>query len=143
MNLVMSDPATRLGRLRALPLFAELDDEALERIAGICTEVEAERGQLLTRANDPGAGMFVIEEGTAVVELRSRTVERGPGEFVGELSLLVPEATRVARVHAATRVRCLAISRSAFTDLLEREPRIAVAMLPVLARRLVDEVRAA
>jgi CRP-like cAMP-binding protein len=142
MNLVTSDPATRLARLRALPLFAELDEDALAHIAGICTEVEAERGQLLTRANDPGAGMFVVEEGTVAVELRSRTVELGPGEFVGELSLLVPEATRVARVHAATRVRCLAIARHAFAELLEREPQIAVAMLPVLARRLVDEVRA-
>jgi CRP-like cAMP-binding protein len=142
MNLVVSDVASRIARLRALPLFAELDSAALARIAEICTEVEAERGQLLTRANDPGAGMFVIESGTVGVELRSRTVELGPGEFVGELSLLVPEATRVARVHAETSVRLLAIPRAAFADLLESEPRIALAMLPVLARRLVDEVRA-
>jgi CRP/FNR family transcriptional regulator, cyclic AMP receptor protein len=142
MNLVMGDTAARVARLRTLPLFAELDEGALERVAAICTEIEAERGQILALANDPGSGMFVVEEGTVGVELRNRTVELGPGEFVGELSLLAPEATRVARVHAATPVRCLAIGRAAFAELLEAEPTIAVAMLPVLARRLVDEVRA-
>ena len=66
------------------------------------------------------------------------TAELGPGEFVGELTLLVPDAHRVARVRAATDVRVLAIRRDDFTALLEEEPALAVAMLPTLARRLVD-----
>jgi CRP-like cAMP-binding protein len=63
-------------------------------------------------------------------------IQVGPGEFVGELALLVPEATRSARVRAKTDVRCLAIFAGDFGQLLEDEPRIAVAMLPVLAERL-------
>ena len=59
----------------------------------------------------------------------------GPGEFVGELSLLA-DTDRLARVRAVTPVRGLAIARTAFFELLEEEPRIALAMLPVLARRL-------
>jgi CRP-like cAMP-binding protein len=43
-------------------------------------------------------------------------------------------------VQATTQVRCLALGRSDFARLLEEEPRIAVAMLPVLARRLADAV---
>jgi hypothetical protein len=35
-------------------------------------------------------------------------------------------------------VRGLALGRAAFADLLEREPRVAVGMLPVLARRLAE-----
>ena len=46
-----------------------------------------------------------------------------------------------ARVRAETDVRCLAIGREDFARLLDSEPRIAVAMLPVLARRLSDELR--
>jgi CRP-like cAMP-binding protein len=65
-------------------------------------------------------------------------VELGPGDFFGELALLVPEATRVARVRAATPVRCFAIGRSQFGELIEQEPSIALAMLRALARRLVD-----
>jgi CRP-like cAMP-binding protein len=94
-------------------------------------------GQTLARADDPGSGMFVLEEGSVVVEGRGRhVIELGPGEFVGELALLVPESVRAARVRAKTDVRCLAIGRAEFEQLLEDEPRIALAMLPVVARRL-------
>ena len=50
----------------------------------------------------------------------------------------MPEAHRVARVRAATDVRCLAIRRDDFTALLEAEPALALAMLRTLASRLVD-----
>ena len=71
-----------------------------------------------------------------VVEARGRSIELGPGEFFGELSLLVPESRRVARVRAKTPIRCIAINRLDFEELLEDEPRLALAMLPVVARRL-------
>ena len=88
--------------------------------------------------DDAGSGMYVVEEGTVVVEARGGfRAELGPGEFLGELTLLVPDAHRVARVRALTDVRCLAIGRQEFAQLLEQEPRIALAMLPVLARRLL------
>ena len=134
--------ADRLARLRETPIFAELDEDVLQRILGLTTELESPAGQVLVRADDPGAGMFVIEEGTVVVEARGRTIELGPGEFFGELSLLVPESTRVARVRAKTDVRCLAIGRLDFEQLLEDEPRIALAMLPVVARRLWNVMHA-
>jgi CRP-like cAMP-binding protein len=126
-----------LARLRALPLFAGLSDEALRRVEAVVVELEIGAGQTLARADDPGSGMFVIEEGTVVVEGRGEhVIELGPGEFVGELALLVPESIRAARVRAKTDVRCLAIGRPEFEQLLEDEPRIALAMLPVVARRL-------
>jgi CRP-like cAMP-binding protein len=133
--------ADRGNRLRSIPLFAELSGGALERLAAIATEVECPAGMVLALPGDPGSGMFVIEEGIVVVELRGRDVELGPGEFFGELALLVPDSARVARVRAKTNVRCLAIARADFTLLLEQEPRIAVAMLPVLAGRLAQEVQ--
>ena len=123
--------------MRELPLFAGLGEDALRRVQELTVELEIPAGQTLARADDPGSGMFVIEEGTVVVEGRGRhVIELGPGEFVGELALLVPESIRAARVRAKTDVRCLAISRADFEQLLEDEPRIALAMLPVVARRL-------
>ena len=125
-------------RLREIPLFAGLGDEALARVAAFATELDYPAGTVLAQADDAGSGMFVVEEGAVVVEGRGgfRT-KLGAGEFVGELTLLVPDAHRVARVRAATDVRCLAIARQDFAELLEQEPRLALAMLPVLARRLV------
>jgi CRP/FNR family transcriptional regulator len=125
-------------RLRRLPLFAGLGEESLARVAAIATELDCPAGTVLAQADDAGSGMYVVEEGTVVVEARGGfRAELGAGEFVGELTLLVPDAQRVARVRAATDARCLAIGREDFAALLEQEPRIALAMLPVLARRLV------
>jgi CRP-like cAMP-binding protein len=126
-----------LAELRSLPLFAGLSDEALLRVREVAVELEIPIGQMLVHAGDPGSGLFVIQEGTAVVEGRGElAIEVGPGEFVGELALLVPEAGRSARVRAKTDVRCLAISGADFRRFLEEEPRIALAMLPVVAQRL-------
>jgi CRP-like cAMP-binding protein len=129
-------------RLRQIPLFAELSDDALGRVAALATEIESPAGTVLALADDPGSGMFVIEEGQVIVEGHGGFHSQlGPGEFFGELTLLVPDAHRVARVRAATDVRCLAIRRDDFSALLEVEPALAVGMLPTLARRLVDAMQ--
>ena len=91
--------------------------------------------------NRPGAGLFVIEDGTVEVELPKSKIELGPGEFVGELALLDENATHVARVHATSEIRCLAISRDDFDRVLASEPELAVSMLKVLARRLSEASR--
>jgi CRP-like cAMP-binding protein len=126
----------KLERLRALPLFAELDETALARAASAATEIAFAPGTLLMERGHPGTGLFLILEGTVHVELPQRTVELGPGEFVGELSLLTGRLTRTARVRAAGDVRSLAISRADFRALLDSHPEIGVSMLSVLARRL-------
>jgi CRP/FNR family transcriptional regulator, cyclic AMP receptor protein len=136
MNRPVSE-TDELARLRGLPLFAGLGDDALRRIHALGAEIEVPAGQMLVQAGDAASGMFVIEEGSVVVEARgSIEIELGPGEFVGELALLVPDSVRSARVRARTDVRCLAIGADDFRGLLDDEPRIALAMLPVVAERL-------
>jgi CRP/FNR family cyclic AMP-dependent transcriptional regulator len=130
---------TLVEKLRAIPIFADLDDEALLRVGAVVTEFEAPAGHVLTQRGQEGSGMFILEEGTVSVELpRSGNVTIGPGEFFGELAILAPGLTRTARVQASTPVRCLAVARRDFSAILEAEPDIAVAMLPVLARRIAS-----
>jgi CRP-like cAMP-binding protein len=87
---------------------------------------------------DPGSGMFVIVDGTALVEWRGGSVELGPGTFFGELTLLAPGGTRIARVRAATAMRCLAIPRDDAIALVESEPSVALVMLREVARRFAS-----
>ncbi|OFW77168.1 MAG: hypothetical protein A2Z48_10235 [Actinobacteria bacterium RBG_19FT_COMBO_70_19] len=129
-------------KVRAIPLFAGLDDDALERVVSLFSEVEAPAGQVIVEHGHPGSGMFLLEEGTVSVELRGGPVELGPGEFFGELSILADDVPRTARVRSTTPIRALVIGRPDFRRLLENEPRIAVAMLPVLAHRLADTLGA-
>jgi CRP-like cAMP-binding protein len=112
-------------RLGALPLFAGLDDSQLDRLAAATTEFEAPAGQALIERGDPGSGMFVLEEGQAVVEAPEGTREIGPGDVFGERALLGEEIQRTARVRARTDVRCLAIARPEIERVLAEDPRLA------------------
>jgi CRP-like cAMP-binding protein len=132
----------KLEKLRSIPIFAELSDRALEQILECAADFDAAAGHVLVESNQPGAGLFVVEDGTVEVELPSRKIRLGPGEFFGELALLDEAATHVARVQALTPVRCLALRRNDFDRLLEAEPRFAISMLKVLARRLAAVARA-
>jgi CRP-like cAMP-binding protein len=112
-------------RLGELPLFADLDDAQLDRLAAATTEFEAPAGQALIERGRPGSGMFVLEEGQAVVEAPEGTREIGPGDVFGERSLLGEDIERTARVRARTDVRCLAIARPEIERLLAEDPRLA------------------
>jgi CRP/FNR family cyclic AMP-dependent transcriptional regulator len=129
--------AERVERLRTIDLFSRLDHEALALVASLASELDVPAGLVLAEPKQPGSGMFAITEGRATAELRGgSTRELGPGDCFGELALVTPEGTRTARVRAETDLRCLAIAREDFRELLEREPRIALSMLEVLAARL-------
>ncbi|MDQ3646032.1 MAG: cyclic nucleotide-binding domain-containing protein [Actinomycetota bacterium] len=133
----MTDPIdVRVQRLRSVPLFAELGDDTLGRILDTVTESEVAAGHVLIAPNQAGAGLFVIESGTVVVERLDGNIELGPGEFLGELALLDDGAGHSARVRTVEPVRFLAIARDDFMELIESEPKAAVAMLRILARRL-------
>ena len=131
-----------VDEVRRLPPFAGLTDVGLQRLAMRAAELRAAGGQVLALEGDPGAGMFVLYEGNVEVELRSGRLELGPGDFFGELALLVDDGARVARVRATTPVRCVSIPRDDFIALVETEPSFALHMLRELARRLA-EARAA
>jgi CRP-like cAMP-binding protein len=114
-------------RLRALLLFSDLDDEQLDVLAAGAKEFTVAAGKPLIQRGDPGSGVFVLEEGRAVVDAPDGSHELGPGDIFGERSLL-DETPRTARVRAETDVRAIAISRPE----LER----AIAANPQLGERL-------
>jgi voltage-gated potassium channel len=103
--------------LRSCDYFSSLDDATLERLQERGREIEFPAGLLLTEPGQIGSGLYVIIEGTAVVEPPEGPKEIGPGEVFGELAMLAPDGRRTARVRATTAMRCLAIDRPT----LERE----------------------
>jgi CRP-like cAMP-binding protein len=136
----VSRPASRAARvaaLRSVGLFGELSETSLRQIARVVSEVDCPAGRVLIERGQKGAGMFVVLDGKVVVAAPGkRSVELGPGEVVGELALLTSSGVRTARVTAKTPVRCLALARTDFSRLLEAEPRLARALLRVMADRL-------
>jgi CRP-like cAMP-binding protein len=112
-------------RLGAIPLFAGLSDEQLDRLVAATSEFDAPAGQALIERGKPGSGIFVLEEGKAIVEAPEGTRELGPGDVFGERALLGEDIERTARVRAETDVSCLAIARVELERLLAEDPRVA------------------
>jgi CRP-like cAMP-binding protein len=122
--------------LARLSLFADLTPAQLKGIAHRFEEEVFQRGTRILRKDLKGSGLFVILEGEAVLMIDGRERARfGPGEFVGEISLLTGEEPN-ADVEAGTLLRCLVIPRPDFEPFLIEHPHVLYRMLQAEARRL-------
>jgi CRP-like cAMP-binding protein len=124
--------------LRQSELFSGFDDETLQRFARHFTDVEFPENQVLIEPRMTGAGLFVICEGTVEVDARGVHRELGPGDVIGEISLVEADGERRARVSAKTAVRCLAASRTAFDEMVAQEPALGAAVRELARKRLAD-----
>jgi CRP-like cAMP-binding protein len=107
-------------------------------MAGRFAEVDIPANQVLIEPRTAGSGLFVICDGTVEVEAHEVRRELGPGDVVGEISLIEDDHTRRARVVAMTPVRALALSRPDFDDLVAENPRLEAAVRELAHRRLAE-----
>lgn len=112
-------------RLPAIPLFADLGPDDLDRVASWLEIREESKGRRLTPEGASGYEFFVIEDGTAKVVRDGQYLdELGPGDFFGEMGLL-ENAPRNADVVAKTPVRLMVLSGRALRDLEREAPGFA------------------
>lgn len=126
----------KIELLGTVALFDGIGPDGLAAVAEQAEEVDYAAGRSIVRQGEIGTGFFLITGGrTRVVRDGETLAELGPGEFFGELSLLDGEP-RIAAVVSETPTTCLAIPSWKFDTLLETQPRITIALLRVVARRL-------
>jgi CRP-like cAMP-binding protein len=89
----------------------------------------------VVRVGKPAEAFYVILDGSARVGVPGRPVTLEAGDFFGEMAVLDGEA-RSATVTAVTEVMVLMIPRAKFLKVLESEPKIALAIMATLTRRL-------
>ena len=134
-------PLTReekIDMLGSMPLFQGVDREDLGGIADRTVEVDYAAGGVIVREGEIGTGFFVIVSGSVRVVRDGETVSTlGRGEFFGELSVL-DRHPRIAQVVAAEPTTCLALASWDLEAVIAEQPRVALAMLRVLAERLRD-----
>ena len=100
-------------------------------------------GAVICREGDYGDTFFIIESGTVEISKRldgetSRILGReGAGEFFGELAL-VQGIPRVATVTAIEDTDVLEISKDDFSQYIDSNPAMAVAIMRAVAARLRD-----
>jgi CRP-like cAMP-binding protein len=123
-------------RLKEIDLFSGLSKHELEEVAQLADEVEVEAGRVLGREGSIAYEFFVIEDGTASVEVDGQpVVELGPGEWFGEIGLLASDR-RTATVVAKTPMRLAVIFGPNFRDLTRRLPGVGETIRAEIAERL-------
>ena len=99
-----------VGRLRNIPVFADMSDADLKRIATFATEDSAPEGAVLVREGDYSTELIAIEEGTAEVRHGDQHVATlGPGDVFGETGVL-DKGLRNASVVATSPLRVVKLT---------------------------------
>ena len=99
-----------VGRLRNIPVFADMSDADLQRIATFATEDSAPDGAILVREGDYSTELIAIEEGTAEVRHDGRRLATlGPGDVFGETGVL-DKGLRNASVVATSPLRIVKLT---------------------------------
>jgi CRP-like cAMP-binding protein len=132
-----------IKHLSEVPLFSACSQDELRRLARRTTDIPVTDGQVLTKESERGLEFFVIVAGRAKVTRRGRKVgELGPGDFFGELALLI-DAPRNATVTAVTPMEAIVLSRREFDAALAEAPRMTRKIMTGMAKRLAELDRGA
>jgi len=132
----------RAQLLRQMPLFAELDAPQIQLVAARLREEAYEPGAVIIRQGEVGETFYVIESGrvqVSVIQDGERKVigERGPGEYVGEIALLL-DVPRTATVEALTPTRMLVLHKDDFGQLAAEHLYVNRGLEREASRRMSD-----
>lgn len=128
--------------LQQFPIFAMLPEEEAGLLYSKLRSHNYSPGEILFREGEPGDRFSIILEGEVdIVKAMETPDERvlavlGPGEFIGEMSLLYRDHARSASARAHTPTRMLELTQTDFDDLLRRRPELAFHIMQEMSERL-------
>jgi len=127
--------------LRQIPIFRELNDRSLQRLAERCIPRTAPSGTVLFTAGEPCRGLYVVESGRVRIyrvspEGREQVLHiEGPGRPVAELPLFDGGPYPASAVTIEDS-RLLFLPRQEFEQLYRESPDVAHAIIVGLGKRL-------
>jgi CRP/FNR family cyclic AMP-dependent transcriptional regulator len=127
-----------IEHLTQVSLFSGCSRDELRKLSRRTTDIPIPEGRVLVKEGERGLEFFVIVSGRAKVSRTGRKVgELGPGDFFGELSLLI-DADRNATITALTPMEAIVLSRREFEAALADAPRMTRKIMSGMARRLAE-----
>ena len=106
-------------------------------------EVQLSAGEVLFRQHDEGHSMYSIEEGELRILFENGEKPKllGPGQFLGEISLLAPGVNRTATAVAESDCRLRVISQRTLDQLKAERPELLCSLLQETCAYLVVSER--
>jgi CRP-like cAMP-binding protein len=138
-----ASPATPpvVERLRQVPLFSEVAEAGLARIARAAREKTYPKNSVILFEDDPGDALYVVMRGRVKVVLVGEEGREvilsilSDGDFFGEMAL-IDDRPRSAHVIATEDSDLLVLRRDDFRACLEESPFIALGLLTAMSQRL-------
>jgi CRP-like cAMP-binding protein len=122
-------------RLAAHAIFSDLAPDALAAVADRAQELAYPAGAEVVAKDDNAYHLFVIEDGaTDVIGGDGLLSQLGPGDFFGEIGLLVT-GKRTASVVATSPLRVIAIFDRDLRDLQREHPELEAQLRAAMAER--------
>lgn len=133
------DMKERVATIQSITLFNPLTDDEKRDLAARLQMIHYVAGSRLAQQGDVGDCLFIVVQGRAAVWLeangqRHLLAELGPGEVIGEMSLMTGEPRR-ATVTARTDMDCYVLNKDGFQTTLQRRPELAEIFAQLLATR--------
>jgi len=126
--------------LAKVDLFSQLSRKDLARLGRAAVVRNYKKGETIVKEGEQAVAFFIIASGRVEVvqstgSKTQRLAELRPGDCFGEMALL-DGGPRSATARALEDTQCLVLSRWDFVAELRTSPHIAVAMLPIISKRL-------
>jgi thioredoxin reductase (NADPH) len=127
------------SELKKLPIFSCLNDANLLWLSQQTADIHLEPGEYLIHEGEP-TPFFVVMEGTTevlkdVMGRRTEVSEHNPGDFFGELSILMATAAP-ASVRAKTACHLARLDPQHLQELIRRSPECCAVILQTLNERV-------
>jgi CRP-like cAMP-binding protein len=132
--------------LRTNPLFSALEPRVIEELAKLCSTRHLHAGELLFQKGDAGDVVYGVRRGQIRIETGSRSGSRvsltdlGAGDLFGEIALFDGHE-RTADAVAVEATELFALRRDDVLAYLMREPKVAIAFIELLCKRIRDVSR--
>lgn len=126
----------RLLFIRSVPIFKELRDDFLVRLASVMDEVLFDTNYTIITEGQEGRAMYIVVSGTVSVHLKGQELAKlDEGTCFGEMSVFDAEP-RSASVTTIEPCKCLVLTQQQLYDAIDETPGIAVNIIRLLSRRI-------
>lgn len=119
---------------RQFPLFSEMDEGVLNRLARRMTTRYVNPGERILRRDSTSRSVYFVASGAVEMEVAGQSWRLGRGEMFGQMGLLLRRPTR-AEVRAIAPSTLLVLDEARFLRLLKRSKPIQEAVRASAARR--------
>ena len=137
--LMLLTSVDRLLFVRGVPIFKELRDDFLVRLASIMDELSFPSQHTIFTQGQEGRSLYILVSGQVRVHIGDRELAQlDKGACFGEMSVFDAEP-RSATVTTLASCECLVLTQQQLYEAIDETPGIAVNIIRLLSRRIREQ----